>query len=66
MHALYSPTPAKPGLHDCCCRPLTPLTLTPRHSGKSPVYVDASVRDLDMVARRIAWGKIVNAGQVRR
>lgn len=39
---------------------LTPVTL--ELGGKSPVYVDESV-DLAAVARRIAWGKYMNAGQ---
>jgi aldehyde dehydrogenase (NAD+) len=39
---------------------LTPVTL--ELGGKSPVYVDDSV-DLKAAARRIAWGKFLNAGQ---
>lgn len=39
---------------------LTPVTL--ELGGKSPVYVDDSV-DLHAAARRIAWGKFMNAGQ---
>jgi len=39
---------------------LTPVTL--ELGGKSPVYVDESV-DLAQAARRIAWGKYMNAGQ---
>ncbi|WP_243768701.1 aldehyde dehydrogenase family protein [Leifsonia sp. TF02-11] len=39
---------------------LTPVTL--ELGGKSPVYVDESV-DLAAAARRIAWGKFMNAGQ---
>ncbi|WP_348787220.1 aldehyde dehydrogenase family protein [Leifsonia sp. NPDC080035] len=39
---------------------LTPVTL--ELGGKSPVYVDDSV-DLAATARRIAWGKFMNAGQ---
>jgi aldehyde dehydrogenase (NAD+) len=39
---------------------LTPVTL--ELGGKSPVYVDDST-DLRVAARRIAWGKFVNAGQ---
>lgn len=39
---------------------LTPVTL--ELGGKSPVYVDATV-DLAAAARRIAWGKFMNAGQ---
>jgi len=39
---------------------LTPVTL--ELGGKSPVYVDSTV-DLAAAARRIAWGKFMNAGQ---
>jgi len=39
---------------------LTPITL--ELGGKSPVYVDDSV-DLKATAKRIAWGKYLNAGQ---
>jgi aldehyde dehydrogenase (NAD+) len=39
---------------------LTPVTL--ELGGKSPVYVDDTV-DIDAAARRIAWGKFLNAGQ---
>ncbi|MGZ4676315.1 MAG: aldehyde dehydrogenase family protein [Acidimicrobiia bacterium] len=39
---------------------LTPVTL--ELGGKSPVIVDASA-NLDVAARRIVWGKYLNAGQ---
>ena len=39
---------------------LTPVTL--ELGGKSPCIVDAEV-DLDVAARRITWGKFINAGQ---
>lgn len=39
---------------------LTPVTL--ELGGKSPCIVDQAV-DLDIAARRIAWGKFLNAGQ---
>lgn len=39
---------------------LTPVTL--ELGGKSPCIVDADVR-LDHAAKRIAWGKFINAGQ---
>ncbi|EPY26060.1 aldehyde dehydrogenase (NAD+) [Strigomonas culicis] len=43
-------------------RHLTPVTL--ELGGKSPVVVDASVRaSVETVARRVLWGKYVNAGQ---
>ena len=39
---------------------LTPTTL--ELGGKSPVWVDDTV-DVELAARRIAWGKFMNAGQ---
>lgn len=39
---------------------LTPVTL--ELGGKSPVIVDASA-DIPLAAKRIAWGKLLNAGQ---
>ena len=39
---------------------LTPVTL--ELGGKSPVYIDETV-DMAAAARRIAWGKFLNAGQ---
>ncbi|KAI0263486.1 aldehyde dehydrogenase [Gloeopeniophorella convolvens] len=41
---------------------LTPITL--ELGGKSPVIVDPSTTDLKVAAKRILWGKAVNAGQV--
>ncbi|MFH1808183.1 MAG: aldehyde dehydrogenase family protein [Pseudomonadota bacterium] len=41
-------------------RHLTPVTL--ELGGKNPCYVDPDI-DLDVTARRIAWGKFFNAGQ---
>jgi acyl-CoA reductase-like NAD-dependent aldehyde dehydrogenase len=41
-------------------RSLTPVTL--ELGGKNPVIVDASA-DIPLAARRIAWGKFMNAGQ---
>ncbi|KAF8958145.1 NAD-aldehyde dehydrogenase [Flammula alnicola] len=41
-------------------RYLTPITL--ELGGKSPVIIDPSC-DLKMAAKRILWGKVVNAGQ---
>ncbi|KAI0328290.1 aldehyde dehydrogenase [Cubamyces sp. BRFM 1775] len=40
---------------------LTPLTL--ELGGKNPVVVDPNV-DFDMAARRVLWGRLINAGQV--
>jgi aldehyde dehydrogenase (NAD+) len=45
---------------EAAARHLTPLTL--ELGGKCPCIVDADV-DLDVAARRIAWGKFFNAGQ---
>jgi acyl-CoA reductase-like NAD-dependent aldehyde dehydrogenase len=45
---------------EAAARHLTPVTL--ELGGKSPCIVDADV-DLDVAARRIAWGKFFNAGQ---
>ena len=45
---------------EAAARHLTPVTL--ELGGKSPCIVDRGV-DLDVVARRIAWGKFMNAGQ---
>ncbi|MDQ2650958.1 MAG: aldehyde dehydrogenase family protein, partial [Actinomycetota bacterium] len=45
---------------EAAARHLTPTTL--ELGGKSPTYVHASA-DLDVAARRIAWGKFMNAGQ---
>jgi len=39
---------------------LTPVTL--ELGGKSPVYIDETV-DINIAARRIIWGKMVNCGQ---
>lgn len=39
---------------------LTPVTL--ELGGKNPVYVDASA-DVSVAAKRIVWGKLLNAGQ---
>ena len=41
---------------------LTPLML--ELGGKSPVVIDPNTTDLKIAARRILWGKILNAGQV--
>lgn len=40
---------------------LTPVSL--ELGGKSPCYIDNSVTDMKLVARRVMWGKTVNAGQ---
>ena len=39
---------------------LTPVTL--ELGGKSPCIVDKDI-DIELTARRIAWGKFLNAGQ---
>ncbi|MBT1162850.1 aldehyde dehydrogenase family protein [Bifidobacterium sp. SO1] len=45
---------------EAAAKQLTPVTL--ELGGKSPVFVDGTA-DLDTAARRIAWGRFVNAGQ---
>jgi aldehyde dehydrogenase (NAD+) len=45
---------------EAAARHLTPVTL--ELGGKSPAIVDASAK-LDVAARRITWGKFLNAGQ---
>ncbi|MDA8314215.1 MAG: aldehyde dehydrogenase family protein [Actinomycetota bacterium] len=45
---------------EAAARHLTPVTL--ELGGKSPALVDADA-DVDVAARRIAWGKFLNAGQ---
>ncbi|MCU1374241.1 MAG: aldehyde dehydrogenase [Actinomycetia bacterium] len=45
---------------EAAAKHLTPTTL--ELGGKSPTYVHATA-DLDVAARRIAWGKFLNAGQ---
>ena len=40
---------------------LTPVSL--ELGGKSPTYIDSSVADMQLVCRRILWGKMANAGQ---
>lgn len=45
---------------EAAAKHLTPVTL--ELGGKSPVLVDADA-DVEVAARRIAWGKFLNAGQ---
>ena len=45
---------------EAAAKNLTPVTL--ELGGKSPCIVDADV-DLDLAAKRITWGKFINAGQ---
>ena len=45
---------------EAAAKHLTPVTL--ELGGKSPAYVDASA-DIAVAARRIGWGKFLNAGQ---
>jgi acyl-CoA reductase-like NAD-dependent aldehyde dehydrogenase len=42
---------------------LTPITL--ELGGKSPVVIDPNTTDLKIAAKRVLWGKCLNAGQVR-
>lgn len=41
---------------------MTPVAL--ELGGKSPTIIDQSVTDLDLVAKRVMWGKLINSGQV--
>ncbi|KAL1743350.1 Aldehyde/histidinol dehydrogenase [Schizophyllum fasciatum] len=41
---------------------LTPVTL--ELGGKSPVFVDVENTDLELAAKRVLWGRLINAGQV--
>jgi acyl-CoA reductase-like NAD-dependent aldehyde dehydrogenase len=43
---------------------LTPVTL--ELGGKSPVVIDPNTTNLKIAAKRVLWGKTLNAGQVRR
>ena len=44
-----------------CAEKLTPMIL--ELGGKSPCVVDSSVSDISTVAKRIVFGKLINAGQ---
>ena len=48
-------------IHAAATKHLTPVTL--ELGGKCPVYV-APDADLGVTAKRILWGKVMNAGQV--
>ncbi|KAL1753083.1 Aldehyde/histidinol dehydrogenase [Schizophyllum commune] len=41
---------------------LTPTTL--ELGGKSPVFIDAENTDIDLAAKRVLWGRQLNAGQI--
>ncbi|XP_049876614.1 aldehyde dehydrogenase, dimeric NADP-preferring isoform X2 [Pectinophora gossypiella] len=47
-------------VYEAATKNLTPVTL--ELGGKSPVYIDNTV-DIIVTARRILWGKFINAGQ---
>ncbi|XP_045477790.1 aldehyde dehydrogenase, dimeric NADP-preferring-like [Harmonia axyridis] len=47
-------------VHQAAAKHLTPTTL--ELGGKSPCYIDDTV-DMEIAARRILWGKFMNAGQ---
>ncbi len=47
-------------VYEAAAKALTPVTL--ELGGKSPVIIDADA-DVELAARRIAWGKFLNAGQ---
>ena len=45
---------------EAAAKHLTPVTL--ELGGKSPCIVDATAK-IDLAAKRIVWGKFINAGQ---
>lgn len=47
-------------VYEAAVKNLTPVTL--ELGGKSPVYIDNTV-DLAVTAKRVLWGKFINAGQ---
>lgn len=47
-------------IHQACSENLTPCTL--ELGGKSPCYLDGTA-NIAIAARRILWGKFINAGQ---
>jgi len=47
-------------VYEAASKHLTPVTL--ELGGKSPVYID-DTSDMDLVARRLVWGKFTNCGQ---
>ncbi|CAG2183121.1 unnamed protein product, partial [Oppiella nova] len=48
-------------VNEAAAKHLTPITL--ELGGKSPLYIDDSVPNMEMAWRRILWGKLINAGQ---
>ncbi|CAG5048690.1 unnamed protein product [Parnassius apollo] len=47
-------------VYEAATKYLTPVTL--ELGGKSPVYIDSTV-DIRVTAKRVLWGKFINAGQ---
>ncbi|KAF8582940.1 aldehyde dehydrogenase [Ramaria rubella] len=47
---------------EAAAKHITPVTL--ELGGKCPVYIDAENTALDLAAKRILWGKQLNAGQI--
>ncbi|RWS25741.1 aldehyde dehydrogenase: dimeric NADP-preferring-like isoform X4, partial [Leptotrombidium deliense] len=48
-------------IYESAARQLTPVTL--ECGGKCPVFIDNGITNIEMVVRRIVWGKCVNSGQ---
>lgn len=48
-------------VNEAAAKHLTPITL--ELGGKSPLYIDESVPNMETAWRRILWGKLINAGQ---
>lgn len=48
-------------VYEAAVKNLTPVTL--ELGGKSPVFFDESITDIELAAKRIVWGKCLNSGQ---
>ena len=48
-------------VYEAAVKHLTPVTL--ELGGKSPVYFDDSITNVEMAAKRLFWGKCLNSGQ---
>lgn len=48
-------------IYNSAAKFMTPVVL--ELGGKSPVYIDDSITQMEVAAKRIIWGKMVNAGQ---
>lgn len=48
-------------VYEAAIKNLTPVTL--ELGGKSPVFFDESITDVELAAKRLVWGKCLNSGQ---